>query len=50
MNKISKFVKARLVIGFASLLFTSLVSQSFFESNPQDCELISVIKKKKSKL
>jgi hypothetical protein len=48
MNKISKYGQNRLIIGLISLLSMSFVTSAPFESNPQDCELISVIPKKKN--
>ncbi|MDN5284648.1 MAG: hypothetical protein JWR38_922 [Mucilaginibacter sp.] len=42
MNKLSK-----LIIGLVSLLSMSFLSSAPFEKNPQDCEMVSVIKKKK---
>jgi hypothetical protein len=48
-NKISKYGQNRLIIGLISLLSMSFVTSAPFESNPQDCELISVpLKKKKN--
>ncbi|MDN3582634.1 hypothetical protein [Mucilaginibacter flavus] len=50
MNKLNKYIKSRLVIAFTSLLSSAMFSRSPFENNPQDCELVSVIKKRKNEL
>lgn len=47
MNNHSKYRQGRLIFGLVSLLFTSFLTRAPFERNPQDCELISVIKTKK---
>lgn len=46
MNKLSKYGQNRLIIGLVSLLSMSFLSSAPFEKNPQDCEMISVIRKK----
>jgi hypothetical protein len=46
MNKLSKYGQNKLIIGLVSLLSMSFLSSAPFEKNPQDCEMISVIKKK----
>ena len=45
MNIFSNYKQGRLIIGLASLLSMSLLTSAPFESNPQNCELLSVIKK-----
>jgi len=47
MNNLSKYKQSRLIIGLVSLLSMSLLASAPFESNPQNCELVSVIKKSK---
>ncbi|MEN0052631.1 MAG: hypothetical protein AAGC65_03135 [Mucilaginibacter sp.] len=47
MNIFSNYKQGRLIIGLASLLSMSLLTSAPFESNPQNCELVSVIKKNK---
>jgi hypothetical protein len=45
MNKFSK-----LIIGFVSVISMSFLKSAPFERNPQNCEMISVTKKKKKEL
>ena len=47
MNKPGKYKQSRLIIGLVSLLSMSMLTSAPFESNPQNCELVSVIKKSK---
>jgi hypothetical protein len=47
MNKLSKYGQNRLIIGLVSLLSMSMLTSAPFESNPQNCEMISVVKKNK---
>jgi hypothetical protein len=46
MNKLSKYGQNRLIIGLISLLSMSFLASAPFESNPQDCEMISSARKK----
>jgi hypothetical protein len=46
MNKVSKYGQNKLIIGLVSLLSMSFLSSAPFEKNPQDCEMISMIRKK----
>jgi hypothetical protein len=48
MNKLSKYGQNKLIIGLVSLLSMSFLASAPFESNPQDCEMISVPPKKKN--
>ncbi|WPU96126.1 hypothetical protein SNE25_11405 [Mucilaginibacter sabulilitoris] len=45
--KLAKYIPGRLMIGFISLFFMTLLSRAPFETNPQDCEMTSVVQKKK---
>jgi len=47
MNTLSKYGRDRLIAGLISLLSMSFLSSAPFEKNPQDCEMINVIKKRK---
>jgi hypothetical protein len=49
MNKPSKYKQSRLIIGLVSLLSMSMLTSAPFESNPQNCELVSAIKKNKDR-
>lgn len=46
MNKLSKYGQRKLIIGLVSLLSMSFLTSAPFESNPQDCGMVSVIKRK----
>lgn len=48
MNKLSKYGQNKLIIGLVSLLSMSFLASAPFESNPQDCEMVSVPRKKKN--
>ena len=41
MSKFSKYSQSRLVIGLVSLFSVLFVAQARYETNPQDCEMIS---------
>jgi hypothetical protein len=47
MNKVSKYSHARRIFGLVSILSMSLLSHAPFEANPQDCEMVSVVKKRR---
>lgn len=47
MNKFSKYGRNKFIIGLVSLMSMFFLTSAAYESNPQECELISVIKKKK---
>ncbi|MDR6941424.1 hypothetical protein [Mucilaginibacter pocheonensis] len=47
MNKLSKYNQCKFLIGFVSLFSMSLLSRAPFENNPQNCEMISVVKRRK---
>jgi hypothetical protein len=47
MNKTGKYKQSKLIIGLVSLLSMSMLTSAPFESNPQNCELVSIIKKNK---
>jgi len=47
MNKLSKYGRDRLIGWLATLLSISFTTSASFEKNPQDCEMVSVIKKRK---
>jgi hypothetical protein len=46
MNKLSKYGQNKLIIGLISLLSMSFIASTPFESNPQDCGMISSAGKK----
>jgi hypothetical protein len=46
MNTLSKYGQNRLIIGLISLLSMSFLASAPFESNPQDCQMISAVKRK----
>jgi hypothetical protein len=46
MNKLSKYGQRKLIIGLVSLLSMSFLTSAPFESNPQDCGMVSIIKRK----
>lgn len=43
----SKLKQGRLLMGFLSLFSLSFLTRAPFEQNPQDCEMICVLEKKK---
>lgn len=47
--KLAKYIPGRLLIGFISLFSMSLLSRAPFETHPQDCEMTTVVQKKKKK-
>jgi hypothetical protein len=49
MNKLSKYVQQKVLIGLVSLLSMSFLASASVESNPQDCTMINIIKKKNLK-
>lgn len=47
MHRLSKYGQSKLIIGLVSLMSVLFVASASFESNPQDCEMISSPGKKK---
>lgn len=43
----SKLKQGRLLVSFLSLFSLSFLTRAPFEQNPQDCEMICVLEKKK---
>jgi hypothetical protein len=46
MYKLGKYGQRKLIIGLVSLLSVSFLASAPFESNPQGCGMVSVIKRK----
>lgn len=47
MDQLIKYGRDRLIIGLVSLLSASFVSRGPLETNPQDCEMTIMVKRKK---
>jgi hypothetical protein len=47
LKKLGKYGQDRLIVGLVSMLSLSFLASAPLEKNPQDCEMISLIRKKR---